>query len=388
MPSPNSSQAGRSGIARRRIVHLYHAQRWNIPADGIPTDTTDGWKIGLWAVDLIRTYWPHWWQTHAAALPITPATLWSSCGALWALVERDWYPLEWHMYWLRHVQTTPLTPEQWLQIGPANTTSPLLDLEEVYGYIDTPRPAFCGLGINLLLDDGPQATYGPLTVALWKLAQRSNWAIELDWDAIIADCPVPKQARTLLKNIKPSTNNTQWELLMPRLDVWQLTDNGQRTLQALSYPMLAPLPTPGYTEQPRLPANTSPATNRQTAQAQAERQNLRGLRADWEARLAERNYSPQAPVSQVIAYGFAQSDSEMGNIALGEITEVYRGAYPVDWPDINLIGSEVRDGLWYAHSHMLWNQWFAADPLARLPLLSDWLREWLAGQEKHGVGME
>lgn len=140
-----------------------------------------GYLTGWRAATTLRDLFPAWFATHVAHLPFTPGYLLGVAHALVMLVNTTYCELE-EQEWIAWG-----TPEAVLEVGTTLSADEAVGiLEELSGYLEHPQPVLYGIGRMFALEvDEYGMTFGPLTLALWRMAEATEWGLGIaEWEPL------------------------------------------------------------------------------------------------------------------------------------------------------------------------------------------------------------
>lgn len=186
----------RASCARRRICRAVRLvrpgeRRAQYPP-GFPGDfEADAWQTGLKAMQHCRRLFPDFFAEHLAARSLTAQALYSACSAFLALVHRDLFAVS---DWCDMLDCTD--PVAALDAKPwrnnISTRDFLAQIEENKGFLLSPHPELYGIGVRELIDGEMEIDqYGPLTIALWYMAEPTSFGLGLDWHELLRDMRQP-----------------------------------------------------------------------------------------------------------------------------------------------------------------------------------------------------
>ncbi|NJO82558.1 MAG: hypothetical protein HC828_06825 [Blastochloris sp.] len=296
----------RAARADRRRATPPRVVRRVAPAPVFSARVASGYLTGWRAAATLRDLFPVWFATHVSHLSFTPGNLLGVAHALVMLVNTTYCELEEH---------------EWLEWGPpeavlhgGHTMPPdeaLGILEEVSGYLERPQPILHGIGAMFALDvDVFDRDFGPLTLALWRMAEATEWGIGIqDWKTVLHWLPQATQ-RVMLR--------------LPALP--PLTD------------MAALCRAVGWSD-PAVPVAVGPLP--------------RGL---------------------LLAYACARTGNPTADTSNGEVDHYYGAQWAEGWEDIPEMAVRIAAARQIAGAYSDWERQIQQHPRRELPALATWLQ--------------
>lgn len=181
MRHPRPARRGRVAKRLCRLVNgpLGAIRRWS-PLGPEQAGTYD---VALARARDLRTFFPDFYQLHFADRLLTPRALFAAVQCFLSLVNNELFEIE------DYILDVPVDPLRALKYTEDGSREPLLELEEVAGWLAQPQAVLYGIGVESMLEEETPQQW--LTLALWHLCRTTNWSTGVDVADVIGFSYMP-----------------------------------------------------------------------------------------------------------------------------------------------------------------------------------------------------